>query len=65
MVNDIWTLEFAVNQIHESGYIMDIGQIPKTTINKLNNLVKQGKLRKGRESWCGISQLKTVYYACE
>lgn len=59
---DFWTLEFALDYIHKNGYAFDIGQIPKSTLNKLNNLVKKGKLKKTRESWCGISPLKTVFY---
>ncbi len=42
--------------------VMDIGQLDKATVGALNALVRKGALAKSRQSFCGISALKTVWH---
>lgn len=41
----------------------DIGGISAEKKRELESKVRRGELKKVRASWCGISPLKTVYFA--
>jgi len=48
------TLETALRQLEEDGWVADIGQLAPDVVRALNKLARNGKLTKTRVLWPGI-----------